>query len=718
VSATHSLFVTAPRGLVDLLADELRTLGARVAREQPGGVRVRGPLSFGYRICLWSRLANRVLLHLADFPAADADALYEGARAIAWEDHVDPDGTIAVDFVAVDGAVGHALFGAQRVKDAVVDRLRDRFGRRPSVDTADPWLRINVHHRGRGASVAIDLSGDSLHRRGWRVAPGSAPLKENLAAAMLARGGWAELVAHGGGLVDPMCGAGTIVIEAAQHALDVAPGSLRERFGFTRWRGHDEAVWSRLVAEAAERALAGSSRPLGPIVGLDHDRIAVSRAREHAQRARIGERVRFEHGVLANVRAPDVATGLFATNPPYGERLADRAELPRIFAEIGAALRGPFARWPAIVLAPDDPVAAAIGLAPSSADAVDNGPLQCRMLRFAARTDAADGAADGAAASPFANRLRKNARHLGRWAAREGLECWRVYDADIPEYNVAVDRYGEWTVVQEYEAPRSIDPTVAAGHLAEIVAAIPDVLGVAADRVVLKRRKRQRGRGQYDELEAERRWLEVQERGHRFVVDVAGRIDTGLFLDHRGVRRLVAELAPGRDFLNLFGYTAAATVYAAKAGARATTTVDLSAANLEHARRNFDANAISGPAHELVRDDAREYLAHSRRRWDLVLVDAPTYSTSKRAPRDFDVQRDHVELLVAVAARMVPAGAILFSTHARTFALDEAALADLGPREITRRTTQPDFARSQGHRAWLLTVPAAAPPAAPRQGNR
>jgi 23S rRNA (guanine2445-N2)-methyltransferase / 23S rRNA (guanine2069-N7)-methyltransferase len=236
-----------------------------------------------------------------------------------------------------------------------------------------------------------------------------------------------------------------------------------------------------------------------------------------------------------------------------------------------------------------------------------------------------------------------------------------------------------------------------------VVAAIPSVLGVAPERVVLKRRRRQRGRTQYETLTELRTWVEVHEGDHVFVVDVAGRIDTGLFLDHRGVRRLVAELAHGRDFLNLFGYTGAATVYAAAAGARSTTTVDLSRANLAWAQRNLELNRIEGAAHRLVADDVREFLAHVRRSWDLVLVDAPTWSTSKRAP-DFDVQRDHVALLRAVARRTAPGGTILFSTHARTFALDDAALAALAPQEITRRTTQPDFARAPGHRAWRLTA--------------
>ncbi|HMW43989.1 MAG TPA: THUMP domain-containing protein, partial [Plasticicumulans sp.] len=263
MSADLPFFATAPRGVEPLLAAELAALGAAPVREGRGGVSFGGPLETAYRVCLWSRTASRVLRLLARVPAADADALYAGVLDLPWEDHLDPDGTLAVDFVAAGrSAIRHTQFGAQRVKDAVCDRLRERCGRRPSVDRAAPDLRINVHASGETADVALDLSGESLHRRGYREDGALAPLKENLAAALLLKAGWPAIVEAGGALLDPMCGSGTFVIEAALIAADRAPGLLRPDWGFFGWCGHDAGLWRLLVLEARERAAAGLAKPL------------------------------------------------------------------------------------------------------------------------------------------------------------------------------------------------------------------------------------------------------------------------------------------------------------------------------------------------------------------------------------------------------------------------------------------------------------------------
>ena len=229
-----SFFVTAAAGTADLLASELAALGIENAREVLGGVACESDLAGAYRACLESRMGLRVLWQIAQFPVADANALYAGIRGIDWSVHMDADGTLAVDFSGSVPGVTHTQFGAQRVKDAVVDQFRERTGTRPSVDRDAPWLRINVHAARSAVTVAIDLAGDSLHRRGYRGGQGAAPLKENLAAAILIRAGWPAIAAAGGGFVDPMCGSGTFPIEAALIAADFAPGLFRERFGFER----------------------------------------------------------------------------------------------------------------------------------------------------------------------------------------------------------------------------------------------------------------------------------------------------------------------------------------------------------------------------------------------------------------------------------------------------------------------------------------------------
>lgn len=718
--STHSFFVTAPRGLVEVLADELRALGARVVRTEPGGCRVRGPLSFGYRVCLWSRVANRVLLHLADLPVRDDAALYEGVKALPWEDHLDPDGTLAVDYVAVRAAVEHTRFGMQRVKDAIVDRFRERHGRRPSVDPERPDLRVNVFARGAGCSVAIDLSGDSLHRRGYRREQGAAPLKENLAAGLLLWGEWPRIAAEGGTFIDPMAGAGTLAIEAAWLADDVAPALRRERFGFSRWRGHDAAAWAEVRREAEERAAAGAAGTRADVLAFDGDAEAVAHARANVERAGLGGRIVLEVRPLRAWEPGQAPVqGLLALNPPYGERLGDKADMRGLYGRLGRTLSRCFPGWRAVVLTSDDALRHALGLVPDDTLAVDNGPLPCTALRYVLPEVGAEAGPDPTAisqpssldpaveaeAAPFINRLRKNLEQRRRSTVRDGVACYRLYDADVPEFNVAIDVYDRWLHVQEYEAPSRVDPELAARRIDLVIAVLPAVTGVRPEHVVLKRRRRTRGHVQYRPLAATGHRMQVEEGGHRFWVNLHDYLDTGLFLDHRTTRRWLEQRAKGKRFLNLFAYTGTATVYAACGGAERTTTVDLSNTYLEWAEANLELNGFAvGPRHRLVRADARRFLDEDRGQYDLVFLDPPTTSASKAMDGRFDVIRDHLDLLTAAMARLAPGGELFFSTNARQFRLAPEAAQWWAVEDLTAKSLPPDFRKEPPiHRLWRIT---------------
>ena len=408
-----SLFATVPRGMESLLAGELRTLGAVDIRQLRTGVSFTGGLDTAYRVCLWSRLAGRVLLTLASGPAGDADALYETARQVDWGDHLAADGTLAVDFTGVSESIRDTRFGAVRVKDAIVDQFRERHGgTRPSVDARAPDVRVNAHlARGRVA-VSLDLSGDSLHRRGYRAdeARVAAPLKEHLAAAVLRFAAWHREAAAGGSLLDPLCGSGTLPIEAAWMAGDVAPGLLRveaadpslaedgwasrggspaggdattRSFGFTRWRGHDASAWAVLVAEAQERRHSGLSAlqaaaPDLVIRGGDRDGRAIDVARACVERAGLSGIVAIERADLADV-LPPAARGLVAANAPYGERLGDRAGAEAVCRLLGERLRAAFDGWRAVVLAGDPGLAATVGLPAVRDTVLRNGALECTL---------------------------------------------------------------------------------------------------------------------------------------------------------------------------------------------------------------------------------------------------------------------------------------------------------------------------------------------------
>lgn len=758
----HSFFATTSRGLEPLLADELRALASVIdVEERRGGVAFRGPLEAGYRACLWSRTASRVLLPLARFTVRDERQLYDGVRSVRWADHLAPGRTFAVDFVGSSNLLGqpgaaitNSHYGALRTKDAIVDQLRDERGERPSIDRARPDVRINVHLGGPSdgqpdeqidendaaaptATVAIDLAGQALHRRGWRADQGAAPLKENLAAALLLLLGWPELARAGAPLCDPMCGSGTLPIEAALMAIDRAPGLAREEqgvgFGFLGWAGHEAALWRRLVTEAHERELRDERalKRLPAIVGWDHDAGAVRMALGNVVRAGLVGRVHVERRELSELALPassreEEPRGLLVTNPPYGERLGDEEALVPLYELLGDLLRRRCLGWTGGVLTSSAKLAKAIGLRPARRHALWNGPIECRLLALpissravhaGAQADGDQGSHEGPrwrrereererTASPesaaFRNRVEKNLRHLRKWARREEVHCFRVYDADLPEYAVAVDLYEDAAQVQEYAPPASIDPDKARARLRDVMLVLPEVLGLPPERLRLKVRRRQQDGSQYEKLDAARSLREVREGGLRFLVNLDDYLDTGLFLDGRELRRLVGELSPGRDVLNLFCYTGTATVYAARGGARSTTSVDLSNTYLDWAERNLALNGLRGPQHRLVRADCLDWLASERRRYDLIYLAPPTYSRSKRMAGDFDVQRDHVDLLRRAASLLTDDGVLLFETNLRRFRLDEAALPELRAEELTARPL--DFRRNPRiHSAWRIT---------------
>jgi 23S rRNA (guanine2445-N2)-methyltransferase / 23S rRNA (guanine2069-N7)-methyltransferase len=720
-TADLELFATVPRGLEPLLAEELRGLGAEAVQPGHAGVGFRGGIELAYRVCLWSRLASRVLLLLGAFPAPDPDRLYAGVRKIDWSAHLDPEGTLAVDFTTAASAVSHSHFAALKVKDAIVDQFRAVAGVRPSVDIAHPDVRINGYLFRDRLRLSLDLSGESLHRRGYRVSGLQAPLKENLAAALLLLAGWPERAAAGASFFDPMCGSGTLPIEAALMAADCAPGLTRGYFGFLGWRGHAAAAWESLRAEAEARRDAGLER-LPSITGADADPAAVAQARENAAGAGLAGRIEFLHRPLARTEPPSGDSGLVLVNPPYGERLGAEAGLAHLYGELGRVLKTRFGGWRAGVFTGNPALVHRLRLDHESTRDLNNGAIPCRLFLYQLPEPAA--AAQSVPLPPpgpltpgaemLANRLRKNLRHLGRWARREGVDCWRLYDADLPEYALAVDLYhgeeGRWVVLQEYAPPRTVDPERAEARLRDALAVIPQVLDLPPERLFLKRRQRQKGTSQYEKQADSGEFFAVREGPARLLVNFRDYLDTGLFLDHRITRARLRELAAGRRFLNLFAYTGAATVHAALGGAAATTTVDLSNTYLDWARRNLELNGFTGGGHEFIQADCLEWLAREagyppgrRRCYGLIFLDPPTFSTSKRMEGTFDVQRDHVGLIRQAAALLEPDGVLIFSSNFRRFRLDEPALAGLAATDICAATIAEDFARNPRiHRCWEI----------------
>lgn len=708
-------FATAALGLEPLLATELAELGAAEVKQERAGVSFSGDLRIAYRACLWSRLASRVLLPLARFAVEDGDQLYAQVRDIDWDQHLDCNGTLAVDCNLSRSRLSHSRFAALRVKDAIVDQFRQRQGQRPSVSLHQPDLRLNLYVHHDQAVLSLDLSGESLHRRGYRADGMQAPLKENLAAAILIRADWPAICACGGGLIDPMCGSGSLPLEAALMACDVAPGLLRDYFGFLAWRGHDRQLWEQLVKQAAGRREAGRGRSLPPIVGYDAERRAIKLAWEHARTAGLDLCVHFERRTLHEFIPLNTAkTGLLVANPPYGERLGSAADLPALYNLLGEQMATQLPNWKAAVITSDSQLGRSIGLRAGKINTLYNGALKCQLLQFDLTADnrwqsLVEGAG-GAVKKPLtggaemlANRLRKNLKKLAKWARREQVDCYRLYDADLPEYAVAVDLYADQVHVQEYRAPKQIPLHQAAARLAEVMTVLPQVLAVAPEKIHLKVRQQQKGREQYHKCDQRGQLLEVKEGNCRFWVNLSDYLDTGLFLDQRPTRRLIQQLAGGQSFLNLFAYTGTATVHALLGGAKATTTVDMSRTYLEWAEKNLVLNQFEPAAQELIQADCLTWLAEVERTFDLIFLDPPTFSNSKSMRGHFDVQRDHVTLINQTVDLLAPGGTLIFSNNLRTFKIDRTALSGLDIEDISAQTIPFDFQRNPRiHNCWLM----------------
>lgn len=703
----NAWFATCPKGVESLLAAELGSLGAETTRETVAGVHFTGPRALAYRACLWSRLANRVLWPLAQLDATDGDSLYCTMKDIDWGRMFHPQKTIAIDFSGENHNIRNTQFGAQRSKDAIVDWFVEATGQRPSVDRTNPDVRLNVRLVRDRAHLSIDLSGRSLHQRGYRLQAGVAPLKENLAAAVLLRADWPGIAARGGALIDPLCGSATLLLEGAMMAADIAPGLGRERFGFEHLLVHDTAQWQAILSDARSRAERGRAAQLPEIRGYDWDPAVIRRAQENIARIGLEKVVRVSCKPVSALQKPNhrpLPFGLLVSNPPYGERIGEKEQLTTLYRQLGEAMINEFPGWQAAILTSDLDLGKATGLRSHKRYTLFNGTLETSLLLFdLANNELRDGGKTlrdaptpelSAGAAMFANRILKNRKRLAAWVKREQVECYRLYDADMPEYSVAVDIYGQHVHVAEYQAPKTIAPEVAERRLDEVRAALPAALGVAADNIVYKQRSRQRGKEQYNRQDSRGELLTVREGGALLLVNLHDYIDTGLFLDHRPLRLRIAREAAGKDFLNLFCYTGAATVHAALGGAHSTTSVDLSNTYLNWLEKNLAVNKLGGGRNTVVREDCQSWLARARNRYDLILLDPPSFSNSKAMADSFDVQRDHGDLVRKAMAVLRQQGTLYFSNNRRGFTLDASLRDEFQCEDITAQTLPQDFQRN------------------------
>ena len=709
----------------DLVAKEAEEAGASEIRQTKAGVEFVGDLETGYRFCMYSRIASRLLeaIYLDD-DIIDVDELYESTKQIPWEEFINPDTTIKVTKTAQDCPyLNNSHFAALRVKDGIIDRIKEKFNdERPDVDTENPDITVHVHLHQKRAIWYLDFSGEGMQKRGYRRDQTDAVLKEQLAAALLYRSEWKKSVEgeNSGVLLDPFVGSGTIVIEAALIASDTAPGLIkRDDFAFKKLPSFDEELWNKVVLEAEEKRQKAIDERDIRIYASDISPKAIRIAKENARAAGVLELIDFKEMDFASYKESDVPSemGYIVTDPPYGIRMRNN-DMAELYAMIGDQLSNLFKGWKATIMAADSELLSNIAMKPERVNSLYNGAVFCQAAHYSIFTDAEKeemrkkslekkmerlSAPLSAGAEMAYNRLMKNLKEIRPIMEKEGVTCYRIYDADMPEYSAAIDVYeNKWINLAEYAAPDTINPEDAERRLNELIYATERATGIDIENIFVKQRKEMKGKAQYTRLAASNRFNIVHENGLNILVNFQDYLDTGIFLDHRKIRAYIQSISDSKRFLNLFCYTGTATLNAIKGGALSTVSVDSSATYLDWAMQNLKVNGYPLTIDNyFYKSDVMDYLYSTYDRFDLIFCDPPTFSNSK-SRATFDIQRDHKKLIKAAMMHLSPGGLMIFSNNFRRFKMDESIFDEYVVKEITEETIGEDFRDKKIHRVYLI----------------
>jgi len=713
---------------------------------------------------LWLRTADRVLVEVQRFPAPDFEALFETIKAFDYSQFIPADAKFPVVGKTRLSKLTSLPAVQRSTKKALVESLQ-HFHKTTTLEESGELYKVEVALLNDEATITIDTTGDSLHKRGYRKLMGPAPIKQTLAAAMVDLTVWKPQRAF----VDPFCGTGTIPIEAAMIGMRIAPGINRD-FSASDWHQISFDTWKQARNEARDSIDRDIKMD---ILAADTDEESLSMARYHARLAGVEQQVRFEMQPFESLEH-DREYGCLVTNPPYGERLQQQEELVPLYEQFPSVMQK-LPTWSLFVITSYERFEKVVEKRATRRRKLFNGRLECMYYQFlgprpprdffdrqseneptqetseaerqeapvegphglslaeqlgatprneplpeaAAKDDVEQAnepkpvfgglqAKDREQAELFSNRLKKRARHLRRWPTRRGITCFRIYERDIPEIPLVVDRYEDAVHITEYERPheRSLSRHSAWLQLMKTTAA--KTLGVPVQQVFLKKRQKRRQGDQYEKIGDQKKMRTVTEGELKFLVNLSDYVDTGLFLDHRVTRSMVRDQAEGKSFLNLFAYTGSFTVYAADGGATETTTVDLSKNYLAWASENLKLNGLDGPQHRFVPSDSIEFLQEAvndpKQRFDLVVVDPPTFSNSKRTEDDWDVQEQHVEMLDLVSQVLNSGGVVYFSTNFRKFKPRLTELSQFESVEISSKTVPEDFRNRKIHRCWKMNL--------------
>ena len=725
----YKYVATCAYGTENLLENEIKKIGVSDVKKTSGAVEFSASLKVAYTLCLWSRIASRVLLHISDFECEDADDIYKNAYKINWEEYLNENNSFLIKGSISNGVNINSQYALFRMKDAIVDWFQSNRSGRPSIAKVNADHHFHFHiNKNQHCTLYLDLVGEALHKRAYRTSSTSAPLKETLANAILQYGQWTG-DANNKLLVDPMCGSGTLLIEAALMSSHIAPGASRKHFSLENWKGHDVDLWSQLRKEADESKFINTDILDVKIFGFDSSQENIDAAKSNAIIAGVEGLISFERRDFHNFSPPEFkdilpASKYMITNPPYGERLGEVENLRYLYKCIGRKIKTYSKGWNVSIFSNNNELIDQLSLPVTDRIKLFNGPIKCQLaiLDTSKNTDnslkaidfenqiSEDKILDQDVSKDFSNRLTKNYKSLKKWISKNNIDSYRLYDKDMPEYNVVIDVYEDKIHLQEYKPPKTVDSEAARKRLKLVISSLINVFDVNRNNIYLKQRERQKGNKQYSQLKTKKKYLEISEGNLFFLANFTDYLDIGIFLDHRYVRNYIKSISKNKNFLNLFSYTATASVYAASGGAKSTTSVDLSSTYSEWAINNFLLNGCSLDKNYIVQDDILIWLKYSEKsveKFDIIFVDPPTFSNSKKLAADFNVQDDHLELLLQCKKVLAENGQIIFSNNYKDFVLDESLSNYFKIENISELSISPDFNRKKKigkkiHHCWIL----------------
>ncbi|QFQ32533.1 bifunctional 23S rRNA (guanine(2069)-N(7))-methyltransferase RlmK/23S rRNA (guanine(2445)-N(2))-methyltransferase RlmL [Buchnera aphidicola (Aphis fabae)] len=691
------LYASTNLGCEKLLESELIFLGAKNLNITKGGIYYEAEDVLLYKSLIWSRIASRIFICIKKFIIKNNNDLYIHTYQINWDKILYLNKTFLVKFKGNNNIIRNSLFGALTIKDAIVDQFYKQYSMRPNINLITPDIRIQAILNHNTIDIMLDLSGQSLNKRGYRKFSNTTPIKENLSAAIVLSSAWIK----NSPLIDPMCGSGTLLIEAAMIYSDRAPGLKRTRWGFQSWKGYNKFLWNTVLNEANkkfETKIKECKKNL--FIGYDCNNKIIEQAKENAFNANVLDIIQFSTSNLNDLNNPykEKEIGTLLINPPYGERENTENALVSLYIHMGYIFKKYFENWKLSIFTASEFLSNFLQMQAYEKLFFKNGPLNCFLKNYKIFSEILN-----QKNTEYENRLKKNIQKLKKWNDFKKIECFRIYDRDIPNYNIVVDVYKKWLIIQEYESPKIINTHYAYKRLCHAIYYTKEILSIPIDNIVFKIRKKQKNKSQYQKLFNSNKFFIVQEYYAKLLINLTDYLDTGLFLEHRRIRKLINTMSYGKDFLNLFAYTGSASVYAGLGGAKTTTTIDISKTYIQWSIKNMSINNLIGKQHSFIQSNCLEWIKSNYQTFDLIFLNPPTFSNSKKMKKIFELKKDYLDLINSLKKNLRKNGYIIFSSSTNNFQInfDEVNKMQLYVKNITHLVQSKDFLNKKYY-SWLI----------------